>query len=389
LRFFAPLFAALAVALAIAVPGHAAAGDALPPVMSPALCAQQTPEFTNFTANYVNQRIPAANRHPDPGVGGAAVNKLRGWVNQLPEDIGGSTLTASQPWINATFALYKADTSNAQKVTLPGVTWWQQLQQQTMMGVPVPADAVGNATNDSTVIIIDPGNQWIYDLWKFQRDPVTGAISSRAAGRISRYQTKEWVYNEQSDPPYSLTAQGSEWGVQASGFSGMAGLVTIDEALSGCIPHVIGLDVPRARAGRWCSPAQRTDGTDTTSSGIPYGCRFMLPADFDTDAYIAQRRQTDPTFNIGRMGRMIIEAWKNYGMVPMDQTGAGVGIHMESLTSWRSWDHTTRDNLNPFYGVNGQPGDADDLYEAWPNVIMKNLPWDKLYMLTGDFRTTP
>ena len=70
------------------------------------------------------------------------------------------------------------------------------------------------------------------------------------------------------------------------------------------------------------------DGTDTLSSGIPYGCRFMLPADFDTDAYVAQKRASDPTFTIGRMGREIIEAWKNYGAIPMDQTGAGVGLVM-------------------------------------------------------------
>ena len=386
MRKLLPAIAAAALLLGVASSSN---GADLPPVMAPAACAAQTPQFTNFTANYVNQRIPAVGRHPDPGVGQAAVQKLRAWVNQTPQSIGASTLTPSQPWINATFALYKADWTRQQKVTLPGFTWWQQLQQNTVMGVPIPDEAVGNATNDSTVIIVDPGGGWIWDLWKFTRDPVTGGVASRVAGVISRYPTKEWVYDEAAFPPQSMTAQGTSWGVQASGFSGLAGLITIDEARSGCIPHAIGFDVPRARAGRWCSPAQRTDGTDTLSSGIPYGCRFMLPADFDTDAYVAQKRASDPTFTIGRMGREIIEAWKNYGAIPMDQTGAGVGLHLESITSWRSWDHANRDAVNPLYGANGQPGDPDDLYEAWPNVIMKRLPWEKLQMQTGDFRTTP
>ena len=387
-----PVLLALAVALMFASPALslAAIGDPLPPVMDPAVCAKQAPQFPSQLGNYTTQRLPGNDlRHPDTGIGQAAVQKLRAWVNQTPQSIGATTLTPSQPWINATFALYRADNTKRQKVSLPLNTWWQVIQQQTLFGVPIPDDAIGNATNDSTVIIVDPTNQWIYDLWKFTRDPITGAVSSRAAGRISRYPLKEWAYNEDSDPPYSDVAQGTSWGVQASGFSGLAGLITIDEARSGCIPHAIGLDVPRARAGRWCSPAQRTDGTDTTSSGVGYGCRFMLPADFDTDAYIAAKRQTDPAFTIGRMGREIIEAWKNYGMVAMDQTGAGVGLHMEELASWRSWDHAARDADNPFYGVNGTPGDPDDLYEAFPNVIMQRLPWEKLVMQTGDWRTTP
>lgn len=357
--------------------------------MDPALCAKQNPQFTSFPTNYVNQRIPADGRHPDVGVGQAAVGKLRAWANQQPQSIGASTFTATQPWIDSTFNLYRADNTRKQKVTLPGSTWWQVLQQQTLFGVPIPDEAVGNATSDQTVIIVDPGNQWIYDLWKFTRDPTTGAISSRVAGVINRYPNKEWVYNESSYPPASMTAQGTSWGVQASGFSGLAGLITIDEARSGCIPHSIGLNVPWARAGRWCSPAQRTDGRDTTSSGIVYGCRFMLPADFDTDAYVAEKQQSDPSFAIGRMGRMVIEAWKNYGLIPMDQTGAGLSLHLENMNSWRSWDHATRDGVNPLYGADGGPGDPDDLFEAWPNVIMKNLPWEKLQMLTGDFRTTP
>jgi hypothetical protein len=82
------------------------------------------------------------------------------------------------------------------------------------------------------------------------------------------------------------------------------------------IPHAIAMQIPWARKDWFSSPAQRTDGRDSSASSIPYGARFALPATFDVAAYTLARQKTVPTYKLYALDLAIIAAWTTTGSSP-------------------------------------------------------------------------
>lgn len=356
-----------------------------PPVDNPALQASWFHPHA-----FVNTRVGGL-RRLDP-TSAAVVAKLAGWVHGKPADLGPTygQFTPGKPWINSTTNVYPSDDARRQPVTLTPVTWWLQTEQQPfLLNVPVSDATVGNMT-DGNVVIVDTPRQTIWEFFKFAR-AADGALTAKAAGWISQHRSKEGVWEPMGSPPQSAIFAGSQWGVQASGFSQLAGLTTLAEIIQGCIPHATAFVVPWARKDWFSSPAQRTDGRDETTAGIPYGARFMLPTSFDADAYQVKRRTsgwdgaaTEPTFTLGRLARTVINAWKAFGAIPVDQTGNGVGLLFESPPSCVA---RTGGACGPLYDlVTGSAGKGGALYDQQPDAIMRQLPWEALQLMPLDLR---
>lgn len=330
--------------------------------------------------SFANTPMPAA-RVVD-SISENVVNKLNAWVHQKsqptgPAPTGGKapTFTAQQPWLNTDVAIYAADHAHERPVTLKSS--WPQLQavlQPLLLEVPVPDVAIGGPDSDKSAVIVDDLNDKVYEFWGFQRAQTTLDCSAIGGGVIKDASRKAGNYSDMSHPPESMVYLGSQWGVRASGFSFLAGMITCDEWKARSIPHAVAMQVPWAHLNWFSSPAQRTDPVgDQNYDAIPYGARFMLPASFDMDGYQALRQKTDPAYRLWSQDRAICKAWMNYGLFAVDQTGSGVGLVAENVRGWRARNNTT-----------------EDPYANWDRkAMMLRLPWERLQMMTLDSRRRP
>src|SRR5213079_1948589 len=111
------------------------------------------------------------------------------------------------------------------------------------------------------------------------------------------------------------------WGSSASSLPMAGGMVTIAELQSGHIDHALQLLIPTSQKGVFAWPAQRTDGTDTSSTAIPEGARFRLDPNLDLSQ-----------LSLPPVTRMMAEAAQTYGMIVNDVTHGTVGFRIEDPT---------------------------------------------------------
>jgi hypothetical protein len=320
--------------------------------------------------SYFNAPLPAVRRIDNRSA--AVVAKLTSWVNRGTQPISDTaTHTGGAPWLNEVPLYFAAVDTPRERVALS--SWLATDQQPLLESVPIPAGTKGDATSDSSVTIHDRSTDTLYEFWKFQRD-TAGKLTAAGAGIMAGASAQLGYYSERARPPHSLVF-GALWGVQASGFSHAAGLVLVEQVQQGRIPSALALAVPWAAKDWFCHPAQRTDGKDTTASAIPYGALLALPASFSLDLYTTQRRATEPGYTPTTFTRLVSEALRTYGAIPVDQTGWGVGIQVESSVSWQA--------RNP-----GQPNpwNRGALLQTTRDDEMRRLPWDKLQLLSMDLR---
>lgn len=309
------------------------------------------------------------------------VHKLDGWVHNVPQQIGTAAAPrmswadgagrGADPWISDTVSIWHVTSATPRyKVTLnPSYDVPQDLQAY-FNSVPIPDGAKGNATRDKSIAIVDPGNGWAWEIWGF--DPGT-LKAADAAGVWKNHWQKSGIFDEWSYGGVAAAGQGARWGVRAPGFSLLAGVITPDEVLRGVIPHALALEVPWVMVNWFASPAQRTDGQDAAPDAVPYGARLVLPAAFDHDAYCAARGFTPTAFD-----RMLVVAAKGYGIIPVDQTGGGVGFVCESASSWMARNPGA---ANPWYAGGVFGGDPQVPGSGDSRPAMRRFPWASLQML--------
>ncbi len=153
----------------------------------------------------------------------------------------------------------------------------------------------------------------------------------------------------------------SDWGATASSLPLAAGLITLADLASGHIDHAIALMVPKAKAGTYVCPAQRTDGYDTSRNAIPEGAHLRLKPSLDLSK-IAMPRIT----------RMIAVAAQRYGFIVNDQTGVTVGFRAQDPTPLMRAGHA--DPYLKYFKA------ADGEYE-YPTQLLASFPWSKLELL--------
>src|SRR4051794_5468818 len=166
--------------------------------------------------------------------------------------------------------------------------------------VPLPDDAEPAAGSDGHLVLWQPATDTMWEFFKLQRQE--GAWRAEWGGRIAHVSRSEGVFRP--------GPRGVKYGATASGLALAGGLITPGDLRRGRIDHALAFSIPKAMAGRYSLPAQRTDGVDPGANAIPEGARFRL----------------DPKLDLSRLdlpplGRMIAEALQRYGMILRDQSG--------------------------------------------------------------------
>lgn len=213
------------------------------------------------------------------------------------------------------------------------------------LDVPVPAAAVPAVGSDAHMTIHDPRTDRLWSFWQMRKNPETGRWSACWGGRIDDLSKSEGVFP-------------SGYGAAASGLAMAPGMVTQDEVRRGRIDHAIAIVVPNARKGVFSWPANRTDGVSSDENAVLQGQRLRLAASVDLDRY-----------DLTPLGRMIAEAAKKYGVVPVD-TGGAVAVLAQAGDLEQAVGGT-----NPWSGLIGD--------RHWE--VMRDFPWEHMEALPKDY----
>ncbi len=119
----------------------------------------------------------------------------------------------------------------------------------------------------------------------------------------------------------------------ASGTSMFAGLTLYDEVAAGEIDHVIGITIPKIKAGETIWPATRTDGASSDPDAPAMGTWLRLRADIDLSA-------------LGPQARVVAQALKDHGAIVIDTNGSDIALGGEAHDGWDDRDMRTLSTLN-------------------------------------------
>jgi hypothetical protein len=309
--------AAAICALAVALPLPPVLALALPAAASPLLGAPGCQIFpadnvwntpvANLpvdprSAQYIAAIGPGASLHPDFGQGD--------WDGE-PMGIPYNVVPGTQPKVPVHF-MYASESN-------PGP-------------YPIPSDAKieggPSSTGDRHVIVVDTGNCTDYEMWASY--PEHGGTSWQAgSGAV-------FPLNSDQLRPASWTS------ADAAGLPILAGLVRADEVQAGLIDHAIRVTVP-CTDNRYIWPARHEAG-QADANCPPMGLRLRLKAGVDISGF-------------PRMDRVILQAFKTYGMIVADNgspwyiTGAGSNY----------WDNDTLHELGEITGSDFQAVDESCL----------------------------
>ena len=146
--------------------------------------------------------------------------------------------------------------------------------------------------------------------------------------------------------------------------------MTISELESGQIDHALCLAVPGTAAGKWASPAQRTDGQSTAPNAIPEGAHFRLNPDLNL-----------ASLNLPPLVYMMAVAAQKYGIIISNTSGA-VAFRAEDPTQF-----IAQNGYSPYLGPSGQVGSPGALFSNWPEQLMSLFPWNDLQLLPMSVQT--
>lgn len=183
---------------------------------------------------------------------------------------------------------------------------------KVLAGVPIPAHAAPDQTDDGAMAIIDRARKCEYNLLGAKKNP-DGSWTARFANAIRTNTDGVFDYAEAA---------------RASGFAGSAGLIWPQELNSGRIRHALTFVFRFTKAGGPVRPATGSDGTSMDPGAIPEGARLQLDPSLDIDALGLEPWQ-----------RIIAKALQEYGMYLAD-TGGTVAIqavHSQSVATAYPW----------------------------------------------------
>jgi hypothetical protein len=207
--------------------------------------------------------------------------------------------------------------------------------------VPLPADARPAAGSDQHLTVWQPSTDSLWEFW---------LMAKKADGWHARWGGK--MTNVSANPGYFA----NPYGATATSLPLIGGLMRRDELSASKIDHALAISVWDVRKDvvRW--PAQRTDGTTTTSASIPEGTRFRFPASLNLDA-----------ISMPAATRAMAKAVQRYGMIVRDRAYC-VCFYAEDTTQW---------GASPYGSIFGTP---------WldGNNALRGFPWSKLQAVVAE-----
>jgi hypothetical protein len=304
--------AAFAAAFSLATP-HAAAA-----VFSPS-SVWNAPLGTNAPLAGSSQSLVAAlNRQ-------VAIYKT--WINTTTYSTPVYTVPGGQPRVAV-----KLDTS------APALA-------KDFAAVPLPADARPAAGSDQQLTVYQPSTDTLWEFW---------LLTKKADGWHARWGGK--MDGVSHNPGYFA----APYGATATSLPLLGGLMRTTELAAHQIDHALAIAVPDVQARTFSWPAQRTDGVSSSSTAIPEGTRFRLPANLNVDA-----------LGLSPAVKAMARAAQQYGLVVRDRAGC-VAFYAEDPTP---------SGINPYRSIFGTP---------WldSNNALKNFPWSSLQVVAPPARTS-
>jgi hypothetical protein len=169
--------------------------------------------------------------------------------------------------------------------------------QSSWDAVPVPSNAQAASGGDEQMVIWQPSTDQMWEFWEMQQE--ADGWHAQWGGTID---------NVSSNPGYYTDWSG--WGATATSLPLLGGLIRPSELAAGQIDHALAIGIPAAQAATFAWPAQRTDGSVSSSTAIPEGQRFRLDPSLDLS-----------TIPMAPIVRMIAVAAQKYGIIVRDQAG--------------------------------------------------------------------
>lgn len=160
-------------------------------------------------------------------------------------------------------------------------------------------------------------------------------------------------------------------GESASNCPAGAGVITVEEALNGVIPHPIAISLPTGnqwqiiQGRRW--PALRHDGTYSSLTGFPTmeGMRLQLDPSINPDSLTYSATPVTATFQ-----KAFVVAAQTYGLINRDSGQGGGGIIYVEDTPQSGRDYWPRIQDGLFSGT-----------ATTANAVLGMFPWSSLRVL--------
>ena len=259
--------------------------------------------------------------------------------------------------------------------------WGVQLTQQFQAGVPLPDNFAPGDGSDAEAVIYQPDTGKIWEGWIWSK---TGVKVTNSAGQLVDEWAVRWGGYEASvrtsdgtwapQPPSGIMP-----GMVAAGIHWTSFVITLGDMAQQAINHPVGIVLPTGlvRSDVWNRPpAWRTDGYPPVFDPkmVAEGMIFRLPADIDLDAYPVLAWDG---VSVKRLQRLIAEAMRDYGIVPMDQ-GGGAIMNMENGFTPQYPDQPMLNDpvISQVLGAD-HPWGFDNQYVP----LVPDFPWDKMQVL--------
>jgi hypothetical protein len=213
-------------------------------------------------------------------------------------------------------------------VVVPGSTprtrvSFEYADESDRVPYPIPNGAPIEAGSDHHALVVDRDACRLYEL---------GGLERRG-GRWHAWAGAVWSLRSNRLRPATWTS------ADAAGLPILPGLARYDEVASGAVEHALRFTAERTRRA-YVWPARHYASTLTDPDLPPMGLRVRLKAGFDTSRF-------------PRQARVLLEAWKRYGLVLADN---GSSWYVSGAPD-RRWSN---DQLHTLHRVHGSDFEVVD-----------------------------
>jgi hypothetical protein len=300
---------------------------------------------------------PTSFWNTDPGAAAALDPQSSSLTNAFLGEIEAVIAAGTGPWINTTnYSVPIVRVPAGQpKVRVKLVSNYSApYLQAAWEEVPIPPTAKPSEGTDATLLVYQPSSDKLWEFWRASQ--TESGWQAAWGGAIQHVSNNRGAYDSEA-----WTGAKPWWGSSASSLSIAGGLITLEDLERGAIDHALALAIPNVRAGAYSSPAQRTDGTSTSSLSLPEGAHLRLDPSLDLEK-----------LKMPPLTRMIARAAQKYGIFVRDRAKM-IHFFAEDPTSLPT---------NPYLGKTGY-------FEGQsPAKLLASFPWSHLQLLRMDLHST-
>jgi hypothetical protein len=247
-----------------------------------------------------------------------------------------------RPWINSdSYSTPVYTVASSQPNVLVTLDTFAPAAQALFTAVPVPVGARPANGSDAQLVIQQPSTDTMWEFWGMYLAG-DGSWHARWGGKMASVST---------NPGYFA----APYGATATSLPLLGGLIRPSELSAGKISHALAIGINDVRAGTFVFPAQRTDGSVDSTTAIPEGTRFRLPASLNIDA-----------LGLNPAEKAMAVAVQRYGMIVRDRAGC-VCFYAEDTTPSGAWPYGT------IFGTPWMDG----------NNALSGFPWGSLQVVSA------